>query len=760
MRRLLMAVLAALPLTPGWLVAQTSSGGVAHQARTAVDSRTGRTVFAIGRTDAAIRIDGVLDEPAWTDAVLVPLPYETWPGDNTAAPVTTECRITHDNEHLYFGCVATDPRPNAVRAFITDRDGILGHDRVGIGLDPFNDARRAFEFSVSALGVQRDARYDEQAGWDDSWDAIWRSSGRITDGGYVVEAAIPFRSLRFPAGDGVQTWGFFALREWPRSQNVEIQSMAWDRANGCRLCQANLLTGIAGISPGVNLELNPTFTSSRTDRREDFPAGQLETGSFSADPGLDVRWGLTPNLTLNGTVNPDFSQVEADVAQLDVNNRFALFFPEKRPFFLEGGDFFSTPVQAVFTRTIADPVFGTKLTGKLGPQALGAMVALDEVNNLLFPGNQGSSTATLDDRVLTTVGRLRRDVGASGTLGLLYTGREADGYHNRVAGIDAFLRPFAVLSLRAQFLHSVTRYPDAVAEEQEQPAGAFSGNAAQLRFDYNTRNWFGTVFSQVKSGGFRADVGFVQQVDVRSIDVWGGRRFWGGDGDFFTQLGLEGGGWRFEDLDGRLTNQGVWLNGWFNGPAQTNFWLNPNVKREFFAGQIHEQVQLWSGFGIRPTGAVLFEISGNVGDAIDFANGRKAFRVEANPFVQLRLGRHLDLQLRHTFSRLSVDEGEIFTANISQLRGVYNFNPRTFVRLVLQFRDTDRNPALHQDPVNVERRSLFSQLLFSYKVNPQTAMFLGYADDRLGLTDEQLDRTALTQTGRSVFLKVGYAWRP
>jgi hypothetical protein len=760
MRRFLLAALAALPLSVGPLPAQTSSARVADQAYTAVESRPARSVFEIVRTDADIRIDATLDEPAWTHAVQVPLPYETWPGDNAPAPVSTTCWLTYDDEHLYFGCVAADPRPDALRAFITDRDDILGHDRVGIAFDPFNDARRSFEFSVSALGVQRDARFDEQQGWDDSWDAIWHSSGRITDSGYVVEAAIPFRSLRFPAGDAVQTWGFFALREWPRSQSVEIQSMAWDRGNSCRLCQANLLTGIAGLSPGVNLELNPTFTSSRTDRQAEFPAGDLQTGSVAADPGLDVRWGITPNLTLNGTVNPDFSQVEADVAQLDVNNRFALFFPEKRPFFLEGGDFFSTPVQAVFTRTIADPIAGTKLTGKLGAHALGTMVALDDVNNLLLPGNQGSSTTTLDQRVLTAVARIRRDVGASGTVGLLYTGREGEDYHNRVAGIDMFLRPLAVLTVRAQYLRSDTRYPHAVAAERDQPERRFGGDGAQLRFDYNTRNWFGTVFGQVKNGGFRADAGFVQQVDVRSIDVWAGRRFWGGSGDFFTQLGIEGGGWNFENVGGRLTNQGLWLNGWFDGPAQTSFWLNPNMKREFFAGQVHELVQLWSGFAIRPTGTLLFEISGNVGDAIDFVNARKAFRVEANPLVQLRLGRHIDLQLRHTVSRLSVNEGEIFTANISQLRAVYNFNPRTFVRVVTQFRDTDRNPTLHEAPVSVERRSLFSQLLFSYKVNPQTALFLGYADDRLGLTDEQLDRTALTQTGRSFFLKVGYAWRP
>ncbi|RMH16257.1 MAG: hypothetical protein D6701_09140, partial [Gemmatimonadetes bacterium] len=345
----------------------------------------GRWEYTVRRAGGPITVDGRLGEEAWSAAAPIPLLFEVAPGDNAPAPVDTECRVTFDEHNLYLGCRAADPSPRDVRAYVTDRDDIDDHDRILFVLDPFNDARRAFVFGVSALGVQFDAVISSggqdggpnQGGADRTWDAIWGSAGRITGSGYEVEAAIPFKSLRFPARDGVQTWGFYAARLWPRSEGVEIRSMRWDRSDACDLCQANLLTGLEGIRPGRNLEFTPTLTGGRTDVRDDFPEGDLERGDLDGEVGIDALWAITPNLALNLTANPDFSQVEADAAQLDVNTRFALFFPEKRPFFLEGADFFSTPVSAVFTRSIVDPEVGAKFTGKSGASGFGILVAHD-----------------------------------------------------------------------------------------------------------------------------------------------------------------------------------------------------------------------------------------------------------------------------------------------------------------------------------------------------------------------------------------------
>lgn len=721
----------------------------------------GRVEYRVRLAERGVEVDGQLDEPAWESATSIPLPYETSPGDNEQAPVTTACYVSYDIDRLYLGCEASDPSPDRIRAYITDRDDTRGHDRVIVAVDPFNDARRAFEFGISALGVQSDAVYDEQSGQaDDSWDAIWSSAGRITRDGYVVEAAVPFKSLRFPDTEGAQTWGFYARREWPRSDRVVTRSMYWDRGEACLLCQANLITGIQGVSPGLNVQLNPTLTTRKVDSRTSFPAGSLENGSPDPSFGLNARWSLTTDLTLNATYNPDFSQVEADAPQLDANSRFALFFPEKRPFFLEGAEFFGTPLRAVFTRSVADPVFGTKLSGKIAGNALGAMVAVDRVNNLLFPGNQGSASTSLDQEVTATFARFRRDVGSSNTIGALYTGRMADGYQNHVAGADAFFRPLPALSVSAQLMRSTTEYPDGLAEQFRQPRGSFGGTGARMTLRYSTRKWSGNLNARALDPDFRADAGFIPQVDVRGVNGWMSRKFWGDQNDLLTRVSLNGGFWHTESWEGDLSDQGIWTTVSLQGPWQSDVWLNPNLRRQRFAGEIHEFFQLWSGFGLRPTGSVGVNVWGMVGGGVDFANAREADQVRINPSLDLRAGRHLDLRAALDWQRQALGGREIFTASVSELRAVYNFDPRTFLRAIVQLRDTHRNPELHDAEVNPDRTAVTTQLLFSYKLNPLTVIFLGYSDDRLGLTEPDRTRIPLTQRERALFLKLGYAWRP
>ncbi|HET7600129.1 MAG TPA: DUF5916 domain-containing protein, partial [Gemmatimonadales bacterium] len=441
--------------------------------------------YRISPASGPIAVDGRMDEGAWQDATRIPIPYEWFPGDNVAPPVETDCRIAYDASAFYVACHALDPHPAAIRAHYADRDDLdrLPYDdHILMLLDPFNDERRGFQFRINAVGVQMDALYSTAEGIEDfSWDTIWESAGRITDDGYVVEVRIPFRSLRFPQSQTEQTWGLILERSWPRGTRHRMQSAPRDRNNACTLCEANKVTGFVGISPGSNVELYPTLTSHRTDVRDAFPAGPLASGSVKVDPGLDVRWGVTPNLSLNATANPDFSQVEADVAQLDVNTRFALFFPERRPFFLEGADFFATPIQAVFTRTVADPSGGLKLTGKFGTAGVGVFAAHDQVTNLILPSNQGSADTSLANNTITSTVRYRQDVGQASYVGALFTGREGsgDGYFNRVAGADAFLQLSPSHSVRLQALGSETEYPDALAQAFGQPRGRFVGVGLQ-----------------------------------------------------------------------------------------------------------------------------------------------------------------------------------------------------------------------------------------------------------------------------------------
>ena len=397
--------------------------------------------LSVPRTSAEIRVDGRLDEIAWTRALVVPLRYETRPGENVSPPVETEGLLTYDSEGVYVAFRAKDPNPGKIRAHLSDRDTAWNDDFVGVVLDTFNDERRAFEFFVNPLGVQMDVLKDDVSGSEDSaWDAIWSSAGRITEEGYVVEVAIPFHSLRFPAGSQQQTWGVDLIRFYPRSQRHRIASQPMDRDRSCYLCQISKIVGFEDIAPGRAIELVPTVVSGRTDARDDESAGSLTQGDFESEVGLTAKWGVTPNLTLMGTINPDFSQVEADSAQLDVNNQFALFFPEKRPFFLEGADYFDTPLNAVFSRNVADPDWGLRMTGKVGSNGLGVFAAQDAVTNLIFPGSQGSDTGSFDFATTDSVLRYRRDVGQNSALGALVTSRDGGDYANLVSGLDGIFR--------------------------------------------------------------------------------------------------------------------------------------------------------------------------------------------------------------------------------------------------------------------------------------------------------------------------------
>src|SRR5262245_19460209 len=284
----LSVLLAALPAPAARAQSAADRPPAGQAGETRARTLPPRRTFELRRAREPITIDGALDEQAWSEAAVVDLPYEYFPGDNVPPPDKTECLVTYDASHIYVAFHAYDPRPREIRAHLADRDAITTFqqdDHVGFQLDPFNDERRAFQFRVNPLGVQADAVFSELDGIEDwAWDAIWKSAGRITSDGYVVEVAIPFNQLRFPKSDTALTWGFDALRSYPRSVRHRISAAYQDRNRSCLLCQANKITGLSGISPGKNVELDPTMTGHRTDRRAE-PGGSLDKESQEPDFG-------------------------------------------------------------------------------------------------------------------------------------------------------------------------------------------------------------------------------------------------------------------------------------------------------------------------------------------------------------------------------------------------------------------------------------------------------------------------------------------
>ena len=705
-----------------------------------------------------IRIDGHLDEEAWKKAGMLEILYEWTPGENIPAPVKTEVLVTYDQSKIYIAFRCFDPEPQKIRAHLMDRDAMdtfIMDDHVSFMLDTFNDERRAFQFRVNPLGVQADANFSELEGYEDfSWDAIWASAGKITDFGYTVEVAIPFNQLRFAKGGMEQTWGFEADRSWPRNVRHRISTHVRDRDRNCILCQFNKISGFQNISPGRNMEFDPTLTVQRSDAMsmDEFPGGELQTGKVKIDPGISARWGVTPNLMLNATINPDFSQVEADAAQLDVNTRFALRYPEKRPFFLEGGDFFLTPLEMVFTRTVADPLLGGKVTGKIGANAVGVFITQDRINNLLFPANQGTGTTSLDANVWGGVFRFRRDVGRNSTIGFLYTGRVGDEYSNHVIGADGFLRLSRSKTFSWQALASRTAYPEATALARGQDADSFSGYALYGNLRHDSRNLIYALSYEDLGSDFRADFGFMPRVDTRRLILNIHPVIWGKPGGWFDRLAFQVLGSRVTDHEGNQTDIQGQIGVGYNGPLQSVLQVFLLSEKILYQGMEIERTFNSGYLEMKPRSGLWYWLYWEAGDAIDYANARAASSLLLNPSLEIALGRHLNLNFNHIYENLTLKGDRVYLANLSQARLVYNFNVRCFLRAIVQYSDIRYNPSLYNFPVEAREKGLFTQLLFSYKINPQTVLFLGYTDSGIGTANIDL-----TRASRTFFLKIGYA---
>ncbi len=710
--------------------------------------------YHVERTSAAIRIDGVLDEAVWSKAPTFELAYETRPAENGPAPARTAVWITYDASNLYAAFRAHDPEPKQIRARYSDRDSAFNDDFVGLILDTFHDQRRAFEFFANPVGVQMDLTQNEMTGNEDSsWDAIWDSAGRITADGYEVEMRIPLSSLRFPPTSGQMTWGIDAVRNYPRSQGYRLGLSPISRANNCYLCQASTLEGLEGMRPARSIELDPTITSSQTTERTEFPKGPFHSDDPKTELGLTSQWGITPNLTLSSAINPDFSQVEADAAQLAVNTQFALFFPEKRPFFLEGADIFETRFNAIYSRNIADPVWGLKLTGKAGKNALGAIVTEDRRTNFLIPSSQGSGLATSNAKNLSTILRYRRDLFGSTTGGLFYTGREGDGYHNRMLGGDILFRWKETEALRVELMGSTTQYPGTVVASTHQRADEFTGHALRAVYQHSGREWYYYVIYRDVAKGFRADLGFVPRVDYRE---GGGQleRAWYPEKKAWSQVRVGVEAANSEDQSGQHLDRHADFYSWAQGPRQSFVRLDVVPGDQSYRGHVFntDHMVLYGEFQASPDVYLSSQIT--VGQQVDYANARQGDVLRVDPGVRWNAGKHLRLQLDHSYEKLDVDGGSLFTANLTQFRATYQFNNRTFVRWIAQHLNVDRTPSLYSFETDARSRDFFNQLLFSYKVNPQTVLFLGYSDTYGG--DAQ---TTLTQQSRTLFLKFGYAWQ-
>jgi hypothetical protein len=709
-----------------------------------------------------VDIDGTKSPGEWDDAVELSLDYEIDPGNNTPAESRTIFYLKYDSDNIYFAFEAFDDNPEEIRSFISDRDNVFNSDRVGVYIDPFNTNASAYDFTVSASGIQMDGIvFGGGGGYDSSWDAIWSSDGHINENGYFVEVRIPLKSIRYPSTKETQTWSISAWRKIPRSEVVETRSHPMYQDINCQLCQFNRVEGFENLSTNRNIEILPTYVGNKTDVRENITDDDMNGGRINTSFGVDAKVGITNNIILNSTINPDFSQVEADAAQFNINNRFALRFEEQRPFFQEGSEIFNTLEEVVFTRTIADPVFGNKLTGKFGRSEAALLVAQDEINNLIFPANDGSSNTTLTDKTTSVFGRYKFTVNPALSGGLTSTSRFGSDYSNLVNSADVYFRPINPLTVELQYIHSETEYPDQVATDFNQPNVRFGGNAFFITSEYDTRQWQSRVSYLYRDPDFRADAGFIPQVDVKGFNYYLRKKLWSDGQDWFTRFFFTVGGARYENFNEQKTSSYVYGAVNYTGPSQSSASVQFYPFRTTrHLGDLYELGPRFNAsLRMRPVAKFQYNLSYDIRDEVDFSNLDTGTQSRYGAGIDLRIGQHLETGFNYSLTTFNRDGDYLFRANILESNIRYNFTQRFFIRSILQYRFTRRNPDLYMFAVNPTQQTLFTQWLLSYKLNARSVFFLGYSDNYLGYEDILQNRVDLIQTDRTFFFKIGYLWR-
>jgi Domain of unknown function (DUF5916)/Carbohydrate family 9 binding domain-like len=688
--------------------------------------------FQITRLTNAPRIDGQLSPGEWDGAVTLGDFYQVTPGDNDPATEATTVYIGYDSQNFYvaFDCRASDP--SKIRALVAKRDEIFDNDRVFIVLDTFNDQRRAYDFTFNPFGIQADSIVNEETGDDITFDTLLTSKGNLTNTGYVVEAAIPFRSLRY---NGTR-WGIH-LGRVIISKNERDSWMPLERGNNSYLRQEGHFDGLEGLPRNRNLELIPTFTLSEVGQR--VSDNQFLNRPLDTMAGLSIKYGITPNLTADIAIRPDFSQVEADFPQIQVNNRFPLFFPERRPFFLEGADIFRTNFDLFQTRQIAAPLIAAKVTGKIGRTSLGVLTAVDEnTSSLRFSDAREEFTGN----ALFSILRVKRDILSSSNVGVLISDREFAGSFNRVASIDSrFL--FGNNEFTAQYVKTLTKDLD----------GRFSdGHGLALTYFRSARR--GNVFSSYteNSPDYRVDSGFTFRTNVRSGDVSGGYDLIQNNNQQALIRRSRIGGFQSVtyNYQGELTDRdaNVNLSFSFRGNTSTSGFLAQS--QTLFAGQRFDTKSYGGSFSTQFSKKINGSALLSLGEGIlfDASKPQVGNRFNYNLALQLVPQDNLRIRLNLIHSELKSKTGQrffsvsIYRANINQ-----QFTRNTSLRAIVNY--------------DTFSRQATANFLMVYSPNPGTSFFVGY-NDLLTFGDNratiQRESGAIRQQ-RAFFIKLSYLLR-
>lgn len=760
------------------------------------NGRGGRTQVSLPRqVEQKITIDGNLGEPAWANASMLTGFSQYQPVDRRPATDSTEVFVWYAPDAIYFGVKAYSPA-GSVNANLSDRDRISADDGVDIVLNTFNDGRQAFVFGVNALGVQADGTINESnvasgggrntssaTSADLSANYVYESKGRVTEYGYEVEIRIPFKSLRYQALPS-QDWGLQVVRrvQYLGHENTWTPA-ARDAAS--LLAQSGTLKGLTGLQRGVVVDINPSVVGRETGGpRSDDTWRYLPSGP---EYGGQVRWGVTNNLTMNAAINPDFSQVEADVVAFQFDPRQALFFPERRPFFLEGIENFSAPDGLIYTRAIAKPDLAVKLTGKSLGTNIAVLSAIDDRTSSFSNGHP----------VLNIV-RGVRDVGKQNRIGFTYTDRYDADDVNRVTGLDARLVTRDIWSFTGHVANSYTRSGNTSAHS---PLFSARLNRNGRRYDFNA-NLTGV------SEDFQAQAGFIGRNDVVDYAINNAWTFFPGAGKRIESWGL---GVRHQQtgryqamVNGRASqdrkihfNSNMAVRGGWRFTASVfieSFGFDSLLYQDYYidrdlGGGVRDTVKFTGGadqrlgnFDVLFTAATpqwsrfsadVFYVGGKDENFEEWQSGLIHFftlNLRYRPTDQLRVeGQYQWQQFNRWKDRTTVSE-----RHVPRVKVEYQIGRYVFFRVVGQYdsqvKDDRRDDGRTEDPLLLrasdgtfshlaafKRNRIRADWLFSYQPTPGTVFFLGYGSTLDEPEPFRFNNLRRTQDG--FFVKWSYLYR-
>jgi hypothetical protein len=727
-----------------------------------------RYIYSIKEIEnSSVEIDGALDELVWKQLPKIKNFVEIHPRSNVKPKVQTEAMIFYDADNLYIGFVCYDNEMNKIRSTINERDNIFNDDIVGISFDPYREGKQAFEFFVNPEGIQGDLLWYSSGKEDETYDAIWYSAAKKLYDRWTVEIKIPFKSLRFPSNE-IQTWNFHVFRIHPRESREQISWVPIFRDDPTLYHRSATLKGLRKLTSGNNVEIMPFVVGSQFGKLSDETVSNSEfkNEKIKGQIGVNFKYGFTSNFTVDLTLNPDFSQVEADAGVIDVNNTYAIYYVEKRPFFIEGKHIFTTPFNIVYTRSINNPLYAFKATGKFADYEIGFISAYDKKTPFILPFEEFSDYFLTSRQSFSNIFRVKKSLWNDSYLGFILTDREVrsgnetifdiDGF-NRVYGLDGNIRFLKHYAFQFQIVNSNTK--EITSNEYERvgmwesktfqlDGEKFSGLAFGIKLRRNAELWNFSISYDNVSPNARAELGFVSRNNYRTLSTSQSFSFYP-NMSIINKIEPSLFGFIRHNFEGQLKEEFTNLSCDIEFKNQITLSTNVFLVNNEEVGGVFNQ-------GVRRIG-----ISVN-SNTFDFLRGGFSFQIgkyiiRTTPSY-IGFGYNLEIwntliaknnffvENSYNYFELakSYQSEKLYAGYIWRVKGTYYFNDKFSVRIVTQYDSFNRQIII--DP------------LVSYKVNPFSIFYAGSSYEYLNVPND-IGSVQYQLSSRQIFLKFQYLWR-